>query len=361
MYVSLDGAASWRPLALNLPPVQVRGIAINARQGDVAIATHGRAFWILDNLALLEQMTGRTAPPADRAALFTPERAWLSHAYGGPTDDDAPHDAGENPPFGARIFFQIPKRYDGSTPVTLSFTDSTGALIREFHLHLKDTSAAKPKAAEDSETTSEQRADALKSLTAIEPGMNHFQWDLRYADAPEVTGFNAPEDADVANNVDGPVVVPGSYRVVLDYGGDKLTAPFEVSLDPRIHVSPDALQQRLALQRQIHTTLDSLDVALNRAIAVRDSLKAAGRDSTVFAPLTSAIDSLVQLRITSSEGDLVFEPKLRTHLGLLAGEIDMAYAAPNAAQAAVYKKMAGEAEAGEARLRAALANLRMVP
>jgi photosystem II stability/assembly factor-like uncharacterized protein len=361
VYVSLDGAASWRALALNLPPVQVRGIAIDGRQGDVAIATHGRAFWILDNLSLLEQLTGRAAPPADSAALFAPERAWLSHAYGGPSDADAPHDAGENPPFGARVFFQIPTRYDGSTPVTLSFTDSSGALVREFDLHLKDTTEKKSKAAEAAETTSERRADALERLTAIEPGMNHFQWDLRYADAAEVQGFDAPEDADVDNDVSGPAVVPGSYRVVLAYGGEKLTAPFEVSLDPRMHAGPDGLRQRLALARQIHGTLDSLDVALNRAITVRDSLAKAGRDSTTLAPLTGAIDSLVQLAIHSSEGDLTFEPKLRTHLGLLAGEVDMAYAAPDTAQVAVYRKMTQEAQAGEARLRAAMAKLGVMP
>jgi len=357
VYVSLDGAATWRPLALNLPPVQVRGIAIDARQGDVAIATHGRAFWILDNLTLLEQMTGRAAPPADSAALFAPERAWLSHAYGGPTDGDAPHDAGENPPFGARVFFQIPKSYDGSTPVTLSITDPSGSLIREYHLHVKSTSAKKSTAAREAETTGDRRADALERLTAIEPGMNHLQWDLRYADATEVNGFDAPMDGDVDNDAKGPVVVPGSYRVVLDYGGEKLTAPFQVSLDPRIHVGPDALRQRLTLRLQIQGTLDSLDVALNHAIAVRDSLAGAGRDSTTLAPLTGAIDSLVQLAIHSSEGDLAFEPKLRTHLGLLAGEIDMAYAAPTAAYVAVYKVMAQKAQEGEAKLRAAMARL----
>ena len=361
VYVSLDGAASWHPLALNLPPVQVRGIAIDRQQGDVAIATHGRAFWILDNLTVLEQLTHRTAPPADSAALFAPERAWLTHAFGGPGDDDAPHDAGENPPFGARIFFQIPKGYDGKTPVTLSFTDSAGALIREFSLHIKDTADAKWKNVPDSESTSVQRAKGLDHLTAVKPGMNHFQWDLRYTDAAEVTGFQAPQDADIANVVDGPPVVPGSYRVVLDYGGKKLTVPFEVSLDPRIHVGIEALRQRLALQLQIHATLDSLDTALNGAIALRDSLTRAGKDSASLAPLTSAIDSLVQLAITSSEGDLLHEPKLRTHLALLAGDIDMAYAAPTAAEVAVYRQMAQEAVAGEAMLRAAIARVTAAP
>ncbi len=352
VYVSLDGTAHWRPLALNLPPVQVRGIAFNARQGDVAIATHGRSFWILDNVTLLEQMTSRAAPAADSTALFAPERAWLSHAYGGP---ESPRGAGENPAFGARVFFQIPKGYDGSTPVTLSFTDSSGALVREFHLHLKDSTKAKILG--DTESTAERRAEELKHLTTIEPGMNHFQWDLRYTDAAEVTGFDAPEDADVDNSVDGPVVVPGRYTVTLAYGGEKLAAPFEVSLDPRIQVGPDALAKRLAFQRQIHGTLDSLDTALNQAIAARDSLSRAGRDSTALAPLTRAIDALVQLKISSSEGDLVFEPKLRTHLGLLAGEVDMSYTAPDSAEVAVYKMMAREARMGMGRLRGAMARV----
>ena len=357
VYASLDGAASWHPLALNLPPVQVRGIAFNARQGDVAIATHGRAFWILDNLALLEQMTGRAAPGSDRAALFRPQDAWLTHAYGQGEFDPAPTDAGENPPYGARVFFQIPKSYNGSTPVTLSFTDSGGTLIRAFHLHLKDTASVTPKPTDDDKATSERRAQSLKRLTAITPGMNHFQWNLRYDDAAEVKGFFAPEDAAVANDVGGPEVVPGHYRVVLDYGGERITAPFDVTLDPRIHVGADALRERLALQLQIHSTLDSLDVALNRAIAVRDSLKAAGRDSASLAPLAVAIDSLEELSIHSSEGDLLHEPKLRTHLGLLAGQIDLAYAAPTPAHAAVYKVLAEEARVGMALLNAAMAKL----
>ncbi len=204
-------------------------------------------------------------------------------------------------------------------------------------------------------------ADALEHLTTIKTGMNHFQWDLRYSPAAEVKRINATNDADVDNSVHGPVVVPGSYRVVLDYGGHKLTEPFTVSLDPRIHVAPGALQQRLALELRIHGTLDSLDRALNRAITVRDSLSGAGRDSAALAPLTTAIDSLAQMNIHSSEGDLLHEPKLRSHLGFLAGGIDMAYAAPNPAQAAVYKVLAHEAQEGEANLRAAMAKLGVGP
>src|SRR6202030_535691 len=78
VYVSLDGGAHWQPLTLNLPPAEVRDIAINTRQGDVVVATHGRAFWVLDNLALLEQLTQKPAVTAAQSYVFAPQKAWLT-------------------------------------------------------------------------------------------------------------------------------------------------------------------------------------------------------------------------------------------------------------------------------------------
>ncbi len=86
---------------------------INVRQGDLVAATHGRSFWILDNLALLEQMTRQPTVAADAAQVFVPETAWLSNAYG--QDGHAKYHGpfGTNPPFGASVFFRIPSDYDG--------------------------------------------------------------------------------------------------------------------------------------------------------------------------------------------------------------------------------------------------------
>jgi photosystem II stability/assembly factor-like uncharacterized protein len=352
VYVSLNGGARWQPLSLNLPPVQVRDLAIDTRQGDVAIATHGRSFWVLDNLALLEQMTHRSAPAADSAALFAPQRAWLSHAYGGSAYGGA--DAGQNPPFGATVFFQIPTTYDGRTPVSLSFTDASGTLVRAFTLHPRPTRQPGPEVlAEMSPAAQQQMAE--ERLTAIVPGMNRFQWDLRYPDATEVTGFYPPAAAGgLPDEVSGPVVTPGDYHVVLSYGGQAISQPFTVALDPRIHVAAPALAERLDLQQQIHGTLDTLDRTINRAIEIRDRLQHVGNASAAVAGLDSAIDGLVQLEIQSSEGSLLHETRLRSHLAYLAADIDLAYAAPTAAQRAVYAELAREAAAGEARLRAAM-------
>ncbi|MGH9741227.1 MAG: WD40/YVTN/BNR-like repeat-containing protein, partial [Candidatus Acidiferrum sp.] len=213
IYVSFDAGSHWQPLTLNLPPAQVRDIAINARQGDLVIATHGRSFWILDNLSLLEQLAN--APPLDSASprVFAPQQAWLSHSYGQPPPDFPSHDAGQNPPFGATVFFHIPAGYDGNTPVSLEFTDSRGTEVRSFALHLKKTQPKEqPEEKKAQETPEQQKMAQEEKLTAIEPGLNRFQWNLRYSDATDVKGFQAPIAAGgLDDNVDGPVVVPGEY------------------------------------------------------------------------------------------------------------------------------------------------------
>ena len=127
VYCSLDAGAHWQPLTLNLPVVQVRDIAINKRQGQIVAATHGRSFWVLDNLTLLEQLTKNPAVQSNASFLFAPQKAWLTHEYGLPDPDERrPPDAGYNPPFGATVFFHVPQDYDGKAPATLSFADAQG-------------------------------------------------------------------------------------------------------------------------------------------------------------------------------------------------------------------------------------------
>ncbi len=350
-WMSLDGGAHWQSLQLNLPRVEVRGIAIDRRQGDVVIATHGRSFWILDDLGVLEQLTKRAAPPADSAALFAVARVWLSHDYGSGGGFGGAPDAGQNPAFGATVFFQVPQGYDGTTPVSLTFSDAAGHTIRRFDLHPK---AAHPAKLDTIESPTARRAAPEAQLTSITPGMNRFRWDLRYPDATEVTGFEPPVPAGgLPDEVDGPTVTPGAYRVVLRYGDGKTEQRFDVALDPRIHATPAALRSRLTLSLRIHAALDSLDRTLNRAIALRDSLAANSTDGgrERAAALDSAIAGLVALDIKSSEGSLLHETKLRSHLAYLAADLDLTYAAPTPAEAAVFQALDREAKAGEARLR----------
>ncbi|MHB1993624.1 WD40/YVTN/BNR-like repeat-containing protein, partial [Metallibacterium scheffleri] len=364
VYASYDGGLYWHPLALNLPKVQVRDLAINVRQGDLVAATHGRSFWVLDNLALLEQMTRQPTVAADAAQVFAPETAWLTHAYGASPYAKFVTDAGANPPFGATVYFHIPADYDGKAPVTLSFVDAQGQVVRRFDLHLKATAPKPAATVRDNWTPIQAKEAADAKLTAIAPGMNRLQWNLRWPDATEVTGFQAPIAAGgLDDTVEGPVVVPGRYTAVLDFGGKKSEQAFTVALDPRLHPAPGALAARLALGLKIHAALDTLDRTLNQAIALRDQLDgavAAGKLAKARAqPALNALDAdiadLVALQIQSSEGSLLHETKLRSHLAYLAADIDLSYDRPTQAEYAVFDHLDRQAQAGERKLHADIA------
>jgi photosystem II stability/assembly factor-like uncharacterized protein len=366
VYVSFDAGAHWQPLTLNLPTAQVRDIAINSRQGQVAIATHGRSFWVLDNLALLEQLTQRRSVESNAAYVFEPEHAWLSHAYGRSEMSAARFDAGENPPFGARVFFHIPANYNGKTPVKLEFLSDSGQRIRSFTLHLKKKMTKEQEEAEQeaAKTPAEETRLRDERLTSIEPGMNSFLWDLRYPRATEVKGFWVPVPAGgLPDTVDGPVIVPGRYAVRLDYGDAMTQQSFNVTLDPRIDASREDLAARLALERKIHTALDTLNKTINRAIEAREKLEAAVRSRKLteaqagpaIANLTREIDSVVQLATQSSEGTLLHPTKLRSHLAYLAADIDLGYTRPTEAQYAVFEELDQQAATAEKNLEAAIA------
>ncbi|MDQ2872895.1 MAG: glycosyl hydrolase, partial [Candidatus Eremiobacteraeota bacterium] len=266
--VSFNGGASWRPLTLNLPGVQVRDIAIDSREGQVAVATHGRAFWILDNLTVLEQLARSNDATS---ALFAPQTAWLTHMAGG--GEYPRSDSGQNPPFGATVFFTLPAGYSGATPASLSFSDSRGHMIRTFILHPKQPGQALTAEMRESMSPAQIKAAADSAATAVAAGANHFQWDLRYPDATEVNGFYVPSAAGGENDFPiGPQVVPGTYWVTLRYGGKTVTKPFTVALDPNLHSKHGALAARFSLQMQIRNTLDEMDRAINTAIAARDRI-----------------------------------------------------------------------------------------
>ena len=364
VFMSLDGGAHWQALSLNLPHVQVRDIAINVRQGAVTIATHGRAFWVLDNLALLEQMSLQPSVAADDVQAFSPGTAWLSHSFGTNPFAKYQHDVGSNPPFGATVFFHVPNTYHGKMPVSLTFLDAQGHVVRTFALHSKTKEPKLTPAQRDNLTPSEEKQQADEKLTAITAGFNSFQWNLRYGDATEVKGFQPPIAAGgLEDSVQGPTVVPGRYTVVLDYDGRKSQRSFQVALDPRLHPAPDALQQRLGLEMQIHSALDALDKTINRAIEMRQKVAAAVAHHKVtaekahaaLAALDQAIGSYVQLDLHASEASLLHETKLRSHLAYLAANIDLAYELPTPAEHQVFDDLEREAQGGERQLRAAIA------
>jgi len=365
VYTSFDGGAHWRPLGLNLPHAQVRDLAIDTREGELVAATHGRSFWILDHLALLEQLSHDGQPTADSTNLYAPQTAWLTNAYGQSADAKYREPIGTNAPYRATVFFHIPAKYDGKTPASLEILDEHGTAVRHYTLHLKKKKQPKlSQVVKDNLLPAEEKRNSDEKMTAISPGTNSLRWDLRYADATDVIGFEPPEDTDDETaDARGPLVNPGRYTVVLRYGDQSYKQPFEVKLDPRLHTTAAALQQHLGLQLALHQTVDQLDRQINSAIRVRRRLNravaahriAASTAAPALNGLDGAIDSVVQLKVRSSEGDVMNEMRLRSFLAYLQSDIGLDYGPPDPAQIEACTRLENEARSGEAKLQAATA------
>ena len=350
VYFSLNGGQQWQPLGLNLPAVRVSDVEIQPRQHAVVLATFGRAFWVLDDLSFLEQLG--SAPAGDAAGdgpyLFKPQPAWLTAAgrggFGG-------RGAGpQNRASGATVFYRLPADYNGSTPVKLSFADASGHLVASVTLPQKPAPRSPfggpaPRAAK------------------LHPGMNRFQWNLRYPNAVDVKGiFNTGFSAAVPV---GPEVVPGTYSVTLTYGQTTRKQPLVVTLDPRLHTTQAELQQRFDLLMRLNDAVNRLDTNLNQAIDARAALEKAKAGAGGNAPgaqaqaaldrLNRDIDNLVDLKIQSGEGALVYPPRLRSWLSAITSQVSMALVAPTPAMVQVADGYIQQAGAAVPRLQADVA------
>ncbi len=351
-YFSLDGGQQWQPLTLDLPAVRVSDVEIQPDQHAVVLSTFGRGFYVLDDLQFLEQV-GAAQVASQSPYLFKPQQAWLvtrrgGFGRGGTSGNLAP---------GAAVFFHLPANYDSSASVKLSFSDQSGKVIRDFTLHPK----TKAKAGPPSRNPAVAREQREERATAVEPGMNRFQWDLRYPDAVDVkgifnSGFSAAEPV-------GPEVLPGTYTVTLTYNGTAQKQSFVVKLDPRLHTTQAELQQRFDLLMRVHNSVNELDTNLNQAIDARDALQkavakggAAGNQAQkALDDLNRDIDDLVDLKIQSGEGALVYPGRLRSWLTSIASQVGLAFVPPTPSMVQVADGYIGDAGAGVVRLQSDVA------
>jgi photosystem II stability/assembly factor-like uncharacterized protein len=337
VYMSLDDGAQWQPLARNLPAVRVSDVEIDPEQHAVVIATFGRAFWVLDDLQFLEQLSSAQVA-SDAPYLFKPQQAWLV-TRGRRSEESGSRNEGKSLAPGATVFLHLPADYDGKVPVRLSFTDASGKEIRSFTLPIMNKKTGKPKA-------------------KLHPGMNRFLWDLHYPDAVDVKGIYEGEHSQGPKAPVGPEVVPGTYYAVLSYGNATQKQPFVVRLDRHLPTTQAELQQRFDLLMRIRDSIGRLDTALNQAIDARGALAKAVADKKVsdrrarkaLASLNHDIDDLIDLRIQSDEGSLVYAGRLRAWLSWLASQVSSSFLPPTPAMLSAADTYIAQEHAGVARL-----------
>ncbi|MGA7695975.1 MAG: glycoside hydrolase [Candidatus Sulfotelmatobacter sp.] len=272
VWVSFDDGDRWQSLQLNLPHTSMRDLWIH--DNDLIVATHGRSFWILDDIAPLREAPDSVAN-AD-AHLFTPALAYRMQrdTY---TDTPLPPDepAAANPPDGAVIDYYLAH---ASGPVTLEILDAHGQLVRKY------SSADKP---DVSEADLKKQLIPLYWLRPFHPlpsdaGMHRWVWDLHYP-TPDSTRHDYPISAipgDTPRYPLGPTALPGPYTARLTANGKTYTAPFVVKMDPRVKISAASLEKKFQFEVRLASLLSETSRAVLQAGSIREPLQKLSQQAT---------------------------------------------------------------------------------
>jgi photosystem II stability/assembly factor-like uncharacterized protein len=352
VYVSWDDGDHWQSLQMNLPPTSIRDLVVH--HDDVVVGTHGRSFWILDNITPLRQFTPEVASVP--AYLFAPQLTYRVRRNNN-TDTPLPPEelAGQNPPDGAMIDYWIGAGTNSaaSGPVTLEIVDAAGQVVRRF------SSDDKPILVDAKELDVPMYWVRPARTLSSAPGMHRFLWDLTYPE-PEVLEHQYPISAIFHDTPRGPLgatVLPGQYKVVLTVGDKSYTQPLEIRMDPRVKTSPEDLRRQFDLDRKIAGALHRDFEALQQVRSLLAQLKALKGNGTdvknkKLATIQKAAAELEEKAapIQGEEGDYATRylstpegrslARLNGGLNALVSALDSADDAPTTQQSAMFGELA---------------------
>ncbi len=290
-----------------MPVVPVYDLQIKGT--DLIAATHGRSFWILDDLEQLRQMTPETTNRTFK--LFAPRSAVRAAVpFGGRkpapgksyqlalgsnvtfTESETPEgarklkflDAGSNPPSGPVFAYFLADEPDEGEEVVLKVLDNVGETIRTF-----------------SSTTQENNGPRVRRVPA-NAGVNRFIWDTRYAPARHVPGDKTTED-----RLRGPLAPPGNYRVSLTVGGETQSESFEIVKDPRVEATEDDFKAQFDLLIEIRDRLSEVHDSINTIRGLKrqaDEWARRTRDHSAADTVASAASSLKD-KLSAIEAELI--------------------------------------------------------
>jgi photosystem II stability/assembly factor-like uncharacterized protein len=264
VWYSADDGEHWQPLQLNLPQTSMRDLVIH--DNDVVLGTHGRSFWILDDITPLRQLAAAAA--ADPAYLYKPAAAYqvLRNTY---ADTQMPKEtpAGQNPPDGAILDYYLKAPATG--PVTLEVHDATGRLA--FHLSSTD----RPGQIDPAKLNFPTYWLRPPQVPASSAGTHRIVWDLHYP-APKSDSRRGPISVilhDTPLGPLGPSAVPGEYTVTLTVGGQTYTQPLTLRIDPRLDTPVAGLARQFDVATQLVDDMDRTYAALQQAGSEADALR----------------------------------------------------------------------------------------
>ncbi len=344
VYVSFDDGDNWQPLQLNLPHTSMRDLTIHG--DDLIVGTHGRSFWILDDITPLRQLHAEIANAP--VILFTPQEA-IRFRWNRNTDTPLPPEipAGKNPPDGAILDYYLAA--SSGKPVTLEVFDAENHLARRY------ASSDKPEPMEKiaSEHPIPMYWVRPTQILSAEAGMHRFVWDLHFA-PPESLRHEFPISAILHDTPEYPLgawVLPGHYTVKLTVDGKTYAQPLAVKMDPRIKTSEADLRKQFAMQAGSIEGMNASYAALAQVRSLRAQLK----DRAAKAGKGGAADSLAALDkqaaelegaaqtaffgLPSSGKQSATFSTLNQHFNTLLSVADSADATPTTQATAVYEEL----------------------
>ncbi len=309
LYISLDDGERWLRWQGNLPVAPVYDMKI--KECDLVIATHGRSFWIMDDLSPLREYAAgldltqpQLLPPQLTVRHWNnffvgvfgpaPGKNYMLHLGAGQvtyTESTDEHgelqrtvlDGGQNPPNGVIIYYTLPAAPDEEEAISLTINDADGNAIRTY--------GPKSAVTEVGERTMPAQA-----------GLNRFVWDLRYPHPPTVAG-----DLTVAKAKTGPRAAPGIYQAELRIGDAVQTQSFELKVDPRLNVSQDELDAQFALWQQISDKVAAVHAGVTRLQDARSQVREwiARAEKTVGGEAVVAAGDALVTQLDTLESELI--------------------------------------------------------
>jgi photosystem II stability/assembly factor-like uncharacterized protein len=322
VFISFDNGANWQPLQLNLPIVPVHDLIV--KSDDLVVATHGRAFWILDDITPLRQINGRMT--SEDAFICQPRIAFRLRGDEEDGGGVAANRVGSNPPKGAIINYFL--KSSPTDKVTLEILDTKGGVVRKF----TSTSPAPPSGDEH------QRSAAEAVSLPAAAGMNRFVWDLHLDPPAGVPGAVYME----GSKLQGTTVVPGTYTMRLIAQGKAPTVSLQVKIDPAVTTSDADLQRQFDLATQIrdrisqaHETVSSIRHIHGQLQSLEERISGAAEFDAIVAAaksldqkMSAVEDALFQVHKTAEKDSFNYGGRLNDMFIALHEYVEQADTAP---------------------------------
>ena len=319
MYISFNDGVNWQPFQLNLPIVPITDLAI--KDNNLIVATQGRSLWMIDDLTVLHQLNGSNS---EENKLFKPKDTY--RIQGGYNKDSKT--SGTNHPNGVMTYFNL-KDYDKENDeVSLTYFDEKGDTIKTY-------------------STKNKKKDKLE----VEKGMNQFIWDMTYKGAEKLDGMIL-----WWASLDGPVAIPGTYKVHLNVNDSAISQSFNIVADQRAESTQADMQKQFNFITDVNKTMDDAHKSIKKIRNIKEQLSAfetqykdnedlkdlLEKAKTLKEDFTKIEEALYQTKNRSGQDPLNFPIRLTNKLGHLNALVGMGDFAPTDQDVAVKNELSAE-------------------